>query len=127
MKNYVYKQSYMYKQECWRAGSLTFLYKQFLIRLKTIPADIYLFQVNNRKLEQIKDWKQPFRRVPWIRCSLQKESLNDSEGVYYLVNLQVKSLPLWKPMSSFENTFPDFPKTITFFMFLKFCSSYFRG
>ena len=36
------------------------------------------------------------------------------------------STPLYKPESSFANTFQDFPKTVTF-MFLKFWSSYFQG
>ena len=30
------------------------MYKELL--LKTIPADVYLFKVNNRKLEQMKDY-----------------------------------------------------------------------
>ena len=56
------------------------------------------------------------------------ESLIDnSAGVYYLANLQMESLPLNKPKSSFASIFPDFPKTRSFFMFLKFWNSYFQG
>ena len=47
------------------------------------------------------------------------------EGVYYLANLQVESL--YKPDKSFANIFPDFPKTITFFMFLKFWKLFSRS
>ena len=54
--------------------------------------------------------------------------MNDNcERVYYLENLQDEGLPLYKPKSSFANTFPDFANTINFFMFLKFWSSYFKG
>ena len=53
--------------------------------------------------------------------------MNDnSEGVYYLANLQVKTLALYKPESYLANTFTDFPETITF-MFSKFWNSYFQG
>ena len=34
------------------------------------------------------------------------------ERFYYLANLQVESLPLYKPESSFVNISPDFPKII---------------
>ena len=36
-----------------------------------------------------------------------------------MANLQVQSLFLYKPESSFANTFPDFSETITFFIFFK--------
>ena len=49
------------------------------------------------------------------------------EQIYYLANLQVGSLPEYKTESFFVNTSPDFPKIITFFMFLEFWSSYFQG
>ena len=45
---------------------------------------------------------------------------NNSEGDYCSGNLQVESLPPHKPDSSFANTFPEFSKTISFFMFLNF-------
>ena len=41
-------------------------------------------------------------------------------------DFQLESLLLYKPESSFANIFPDFPKTINFFMFLKFWSRYFQ-
>ena len=44
---------------------------------------------------------------------------HNSEAVYYLANMQVESLPLQKPESFFTNSFQGFPKTISFFMFLK--------
>ena len=55
------------------------------------------------------------------------KSLSDnSEGVYYLENLQVESLHLCKPKNSVANTFPDFPNTISFFMFLHFGAVIFK-
>ena len=68
-----------------------------------------------------------FLRTPFSQSTsgrlllLQAESLNDNtEGVYYLPNLQVESLILYKPESSFANIFPDFLKTISFFTFWNF-------
>ena len=53
--------------------------------------------------------------------------MNDnSKGVYYLANLKVESLPLYKTESSFANIFPDFLNTFSFFMFLKFWNSFFQ-
>ena len=66
-------------------------------------------------------WKQPFRRVPWTRCFLWKESLNNnnSEEINYLANLQVESEAQYKQESSFAKNFPDFLNILCVFKILK--------
>ena len=69
-----------------------------------------------------------YYKMPQVFCYKMRQ-------FYYKIRLLLQnatfitncaSTPLYKPESSFANTFQDFPKTVTF-MFLKFWSSYFQG
>ena len=107
-------------------GTQRWSVKKLLLKLKRIHRKIALL-------------KSLFNKVKGLQICIQKRLQprcfllilrNFYKHLFWITSvnyLQVESLALYKPVISFANIFPNFAKTTSFFMFLKFWSSYFEG
>ena len=116
----------------WVSFNNKLYYEEILIRIKDYPSWHLVVQSNNKTRTDLRlfccfgsNHLEGFLELD-VPCSKNNWTITVKEFIY-LANLHVESLPLYKPESSFANTFLNFAKNIAFFMFLKFWYSYFQN